>query len=163
MKLQYPKAWFERSAEIEGNAEVGAGIPPDAPTSTELHAQDITALDTRIAFGQFVSLWRRNHGWNAERLASEAGIDTAEVLEIEHDPHCEPEPDAIFKLAGVFRVPPHKLMEIAGIVESRTPRMREQHVRYAGRPEFVAAITETEKLALESVLAALRSESSSPK
>ncbi len=27
MKLNYPKEWFERSAEIEGNAEIGAGCP----------------------------------------------------------------------------------------------------------------------------------------
>ena len=158
MKLQYPKAWFERSAEIEGDAEVGAGIPPVASASTEPHAQDITALDTRIAFGQFVSLWRRNHGWNAERLATEAGIDIAEVLEIEHDPHCEPEPDAIYKLAGVFHVPPRKLMEIAGLVESRTSILREQAVRFAARSEPISALTETEKQALEAFVAALSEE-----
>jgi HTH-type transcriptional regulator, competence development regulator len=157
MKLQYPKEWFERSAFIEGDAEVGAGFPP-TPATTEPHAQDITTLDTRIAFGQFVALWRRNHGWNAETLAAEAGIDTAEVLEIEHDPHCEPEPDAVFKLAGVFRVPPRKLMEIAGLVESRTPRLREQAVRFAARSEPIAALTETEKQALESFVAALSDE-----
>jgi len=27
MKLEYPKEWFERSAEIEGTSEVGAGCP----------------------------------------------------------------------------------------------------------------------------------------
>lgn len=27
MKMHYPKKWFERSAEIEGSAEVGAGCP----------------------------------------------------------------------------------------------------------------------------------------
>jgi hypothetical protein len=87
MKLQYPKEWFERSAEIEGDAEVGAGFPP----TTEPHKQDITPLDTRIALGQFVALWRRNRGWNAEKLAAHAGIDTAEVFEIERDPYCSPE------------------------------------------------------------------------
>lgn len=162
MKLQYPKAWFERSALIEGDAEVGAGIPPAAPASTEPHALDITALDTRIAFGQFVSLWRRYHGWNAEKLAAEAGIDAAEVLEIEHDPRCEPEPDAIFKLAGVFRVPPRKLMEIAGLVESRTPTLREHVVRFAARSEPVKPLTENEMNALEAFLAALGCETIDP-
>ena len=28
MKLEYPKEWFQRSAEIEGESEVGAGVPP---------------------------------------------------------------------------------------------------------------------------------------
>jgi hypothetical protein len=27
MKIHYPKEWFERSAEIEGSAEIGAGCP----------------------------------------------------------------------------------------------------------------------------------------
>ena len=28
MKLEYPKEWFARSAEIEGVTEVGGGLPP---------------------------------------------------------------------------------------------------------------------------------------
>lgn len=154
MKLQYPKEWFERSAQIEGDAEVGAGVFP-TPKTTEPHSQDITALDTRIALGQFVALWRRNQGWNAETLAHQAGIDIEEVLEIEHNPHCEPEPDAVFKLAGVFRVPPRKLMEIAGLVESRTPSLREHAVRFAARSGPISALTDTEKEALEAFVAAL--------
>ena len=145
MKLEYPKEWFERSALLEGDAEVGAGVPP-TPKTTEPHTQDnITALDTRIALGQFVALWRRNQGWNAEKLAVEAGIDIEQVLEIELDPYFEPESDAIFKLAGVFRVPPRKLMEIAGLVENRTPRLREQAVRFAARSQPIAALTDAEK------------------
>jgi HTH-type transcriptional regulator, competence development regulator len=163
MKLEYPKEWFERSALIEGDAEVGAGVPP-TPKTTEPHTQDnTTALDTRIALGQFVALWRRNQGWNAEKLAAEAGIDISEVLGIEHDPYCEPEPDAIFKLAGVFRVPPLKLMEIAGLVVTRTPSLREQAVRFAARSETIAALTDTEKQELATFVAALRCETSAPK
>lgn len=30
MKLEYPKDWFEKSAAIEGAAEVGAGVPAAA-------------------------------------------------------------------------------------------------------------------------------------
>lgn len=80
MKLEYPKEWFERSAEIEGDAEVGAGVLPTRRTIEPHTIDKTTALDTRIAFGQFVSLWRRNNGWNAEKLAEEAGIDAEEVL-----------------------------------------------------------------------------------
>ena len=28
MKLHYPKEWFEKSALIEGDDEIGAGVPP---------------------------------------------------------------------------------------------------------------------------------------
>ena len=30
MKLNYPKEWFEKSALIEGDDEIGAGMPPVA-------------------------------------------------------------------------------------------------------------------------------------
>lgn len=157
MKLEYPKEWFERSAEIEGIAEVGAGVPPTHST-IEPHTTDkVTALDTRIAFGQFVSLWRRNNGWNAEKLAAEAGIDTEEVLEIEHDPHCEPEPDAVYKLADVFQVPSRKLLELAGLVTDRTPHLREEAIRFAARSESLTALSELERQAFEAFVGALTS------
>lgn len=163
MKLEYEKQWFVRSAQIEGDAEVGAGCLPEAFANIALHANDITSMDTRIALGQFVSLWRRNHGWNAEKLAIEAGIDIAEVLEIEHNPLCEPEPDAIYKLADVFSVQPRKLMEIAGLLENRSPLLREEAVRFAARSEPISALTETEKQALEAFVAALSAESTHPR
>jgi transcriptional regulator with XRE-family HTH domain len=158
MKLEYPKEWFERSAEIEGNAEVGAGVPPTYSTTEPYTNDKITALDTRIAFGQFVALWRRNNGWNAERLAAEAGIDTEEVLEIEHDPHCEPEANAVYKLAGVFKVPSRNLLELAGLVENRSPHLREEAIRFAARSESLAALSELERQAFEAFVGALTCE-----
>lgn len=155
MKLEYPKEWFERSAEIEGDAEVGAGLPPNYRTTEE----KTEVLDTRIALGQFVELWRRNQGWDAEELAVKAGIDTEEVLEIEHDPHCEPEPDAVHKLAHVFGVPSRKLMELAGLVQNRTPRLREEAIRFAARSESIAKLSELEQQAFEAFVSALNSKS----
>ena len=156
MKLEYPKEWFERSAEIEGDAEVGAGLPPTYRTTKEDNTE---VLDTRIALGQFVGLWRRNKGWDAEKLAKEAGIDTEEVLEIEHDPGCEPEPDAVYKLAGVFGVPSRKLMELAGLIQNRTPRLREEAIRFAARSESIAKLSEWERQAFEAFVSALTSKS----
>jgi hypothetical protein len=34
MKLNHPKSWYERSADLEGNSEVGAGIPPGSRVQT---------------------------------------------------------------------------------------------------------------------------------
>ena len=157
MKIEYPKDWFARSAEIEGNAEVGAGIPPASENAEPDSSKSITPRDTRIAFGQFVSLWRRNNGWNAEQLAKEAGIDTEEVLEIERDPHSEPEPSAVNKLAIVFRVPSRKLMELAGLVKNRTPHLREEAIRFAARSESQTALSDIERQAFEAFVGALTS------
>ncbi len=154
MKLEYPKEWFERSAEIEGDSEVGAGLPPTYRTMAK---EKTEVLDTRIALGQFVELWRRNQGWDAEELAEKAGIGTEEVLEIERDPRCEPEPDAVYKLAHVFGVPSRKLMELAGLVHSRTPRLREEAIRFAARSESIAKLSDVEQQAFEAFVTALTS------
>jgi transcriptional regulator with XRE-family HTH domain len=152
MKLNYPKEWFEQRIEKEGKVEIGAGIPP-IPRPVE--SAEPKALDTRIAFGQFVALWRRNKGWNAEKLAAEANIDAEEVLQIEYDPHCEPEPDAVYKLANVFGLPPRSLLELAGLVVGRTPRLREEAIRFAARSESIAALSEMERQAFEAFVTAL--------
>jgi HTH-type transcriptional regulator, competence development regulator len=156
MKLNYPREWFEHRIEKEGQVEIGAGIPADAHSSEPAVESKSSLLDTRIAFGQFVQLWRRNQGWNAEKLAEAAGIDPEEVLQIEHDPHCEPEPDAVFKLAQVFGVPPRALMELAGLVVSRTPHLREEAVRFAARSESIAALSDAERQAFEAFVTTLR-------
>jgi len=152
MKLEYPKEWFLRSADIEGEAEIGAGIPswnPKTPTTSETHSA------SRIAFGRFVELWRRNKGWNPERLADEAGLDPEEILEIENDPQAEPEPDAVFKLAKVFGVAPKGLYVIAGLVEPRSSILRDKVVRFAARSENVSSLDEAEREALEAFVSAL--------
>lgn len=152
MKLEYPKEWFRRSAEIEGESEIGAGLPPEIETISE---PEISPIGTRIAFGQFVSLWRRNKGWNAEQLAKEAGIDVEEVLEIEHEPQSEPEPDAVFKLANVFNVAPKALLEIAGLRQQYSPRLREKAISFAACSESMSALKPHEREAFEAFVTAL--------
>ena len=152
MKLEYPKEWFLQSADIEGEDEIGAGIPlwnTDSATCCGNHPA------SRIAFGRFVELWRRNKGWNPEKLAEEAGLDPEEILEIEHDPRSEPEPDAVFKLAHVFGVTPKKLYVVAGLIEPRTSVLRDKVVRFAARSESVSKLDDVERQALEAFVAAL--------
>lgn len=158
MKLDYPKAWFEAHIEREGTVEIGAGTLP-------IHSAKVPTLkpgkgdaDTRIAFGQFITLWRRNKGWNAEKLADAAGIDTEEILQIEHDPTCEPEPDAVYKLAGIIGVPSRRLLELAGLVVGRSPHLREAAIRFAARSESIATLSDPERRALESFVKELSEE-----
>lgn len=153
MKLNYPKEWFLRSAEIEGDSEIGAGTPPWNRES-EKQSQPC-GMGGRIAFSQFVALWRRNKRWSPERLATEAGIDLEEVLEIESDAHCEPEPDAVFKLAHVFGVAPKALMEIAGLRNNRSSKLRDKAIRFAANSESISELEPHEREALEAFAAAL--------
>lgn len=155
MKLSYPKEWFEQRIEKDGNVEIGAGVPTTPNQVDSADEPKVRRIDTRIAFGQFVTLWRRNKGWNADQLAIEAGIDPEEVLQIEHDPHCEPEPDAVFRLAKVFGLPPRALMELAGLVVQRSPQLREEAIRFAARSEPIAALSDVERQAFEAFVTAL--------
>lgn len=155
MKLDYPKEWFENRIETNGQIEVGAGLPYEITPMKPAAEANISVIDTRIAFGQFVELSRRNKGWNAEKLAAVAGIDPEEVLQIEYDPHVNPEPDAVHKLAEVFGVPSRHLLELAGLVKFRTPHLREEAIRFAARSESIAALSEAERQALEAFVATL--------
>ena len=152
MKLERSKDWYERRIDLEGDAEVGAGIPP-APQKQVL--EEPRLLETRIAFGTFVELWRRNKGWDAMKLAEKAGVETEEILEIERNPRSEPEPSAVYKLAGVFGLSPKPLLELAGLIEARTPRLREAAVRFAARSESMAALNKNEREAFEAFVSAI--------
>jgi hypothetical protein len=50
MELEYTKEWFERSAAMEGDAEVGAGVPP-TPADLRVPARETDEE-------QLMTLWR---------------------------------------------------------------------------------------------------------
>lgn len=158
MKIDYSKKWFAKSASIEGNSEVGAGIPPTHRDTHPSIPNDINHLESRIAFGQFVELWRRNKGWNPEKLAEEADIDPQDILEIEHSPNSVPEAYAVHALAKVFAIQPAKLMELAGLTVSRTSVLREEAIRFAARSESIEALTHHEREAFEAFAKTLSEE-----
>lgn len=132
----------------------GSGYPPGYQKQAA-EIPNITRIHTRIAFGTFVELWRRNLGWSPVKLAEEAGIGTEEILEIERNPQVEPEANAVYKLAQVFRIPSKTLLELAGLIEPRTRHLHEEAVRFAARSESVAALSQQEKEAFEAFVAAI--------
>jgi transcriptional regulator with XRE-family HTH domain len=154
MKLDYPKKYYEERIAREGDAEIGAGLPPAFHRRRQPEPLPSTS-EIRIALGTFIELWRRNRGWNAEQLARRAGILPEAVLGIEHDPHHAPEPEVVQKLAGVLGIPPRPLLELAGLAESTTPNLHEAAVRFTAGSEPVAALNEHERKALDAFLAAL--------
>lgn len=154
MKLNYPKEWYERRIALEGDVEIGAGTPPNYREKAEENA-NVKPLETRIALGTFVELWRRNQGWDAVKLAKEAGVDPEEILDIERNPQSEPEPSAVYRLAQVFKMPAKILMELAGLTEPRTPYLREAAVRFAARSESMAALNKNEREAFEAFVSAI--------
>jgi HTH-type transcriptional regulator, competence development regulator len=117
--------------------------------------EKVAFVDTRIALGAFVALWRRNQGRDTARLAEKAGLEPREILEIEHDPYYEPEPEAIRKLAKVFGLSAKPLLQLAGPTEPRTAALRDEAVRFAARSESVAALNEHERGAFEAFVSTI--------
>jgi transcriptional regulator with XRE-family HTH domain len=154
MKLQHSKKWYEDRIALEGDAEIGAGIPPGIRVKLPAKSK-VKAVDTRIAFGTFVALWRRNRGWDVAKLAEAAALDPRGILEIERDPHHEPEPEVVRKLAGVFRLSPKPLLELAGLIKPKTPQLREAVVRFTVRSEPVRALNDREREAFEAFVSAI--------
>jgi len=153
MKLTHSKEWYEKRIALEGDADIGAGTLSEMRNA--IPRSSIASVDTRIAFGTFVGLWRRKQGWDAVKLAKEAGVNTEEILEIEHNPQSEPEPSAVYKLAGIFGLSPKPLLELAGLIEPRTPHLREAAVRFAAKSESMAALNQNEREAFEAFVSAI--------
>jgi transcriptional regulator with XRE-family HTH domain len=154
MKLTHSKEWYEQRIALEGDTDIGAGTIAAFREPAVAQTQ-VAPIDTRIAFGTFVELWRRNRGWDAVKLAEAAGVNPEEILEIEHSPQSEPEPNAVFRLAAVFNMPSKILMELAGLIESRTPSLRQAAVRFAARSESVAELNPHEREAFEAFVSAI--------
>jgi HTH-type transcriptional regulator, competence development regulator len=154
MKLTHSKDWYKQRIALEGDSEVGAGAMP-ASRKKATPKPSITPIDTRIAFGTLVGLWRRSRGWDVEKLAHAAGINPKEILEIEHSPQSAPASSVVNKLAEVFNLPAKPMLELAGLIEPRTPRLRKAAVRFAARSESVAALTEHERKTLEAFVATI--------
>lgn len=43
MKLDHPKSWYEKNADMEGDSEVGAGIPPGARVQSSWGSQLVSS------------------------------------------------------------------------------------------------------------------------
>ena len=77
MKLRISKEWCIRMAQLEGDAEIGAGrlaIDPvfDGDTAPVVDRDD---EEPNIAFGRLINLMRRRWRVSLERLAKERDRD----------------------------------------------------------------------------------------
>jgi len=147
MRLERSKEWWLENARAEGDAPVGAG---PAALDARQHEDD-----TRIAFGRFVSLMRRQRNLSVEQLAGAAEIDPSELLDIEEDVHYIPDARTVFRLAQTFRVSQPRLMQVAGLTRVKDAGLRQEAVRFAARSEPLQKLSPEEAAALEAFVAVL--------
>ena len=157
MKMEISKEWCIRMAQLEGDAEIGAGQLAVDPVF-DGETAPVTATDEEgqnIAFGRFVSLMRRQRGISLEKLADDADVDMTDLVEIESNPHHKPELRTAYQLANYFNVPQSGLMQVAGLTAPKDTRLFDEAVRFAARSEPTAALTPEEGAALEAFIAVL--------
>lgn len=156
MKIEMTKEWCLRMAEIEANAEIGAGLYALDPVfdGETMPAEEVNE-EPSIAFGRFVQLMRRDKGLTLEKLAEDTDVEVSELVEIEEDTRHKPEPRTVYQLANYFRVPRAGLLQVAGLTAPKDSQLIQEAVRFAARSESVAVLTPEERGALEAFVAVL--------
>lgn len=154
MRIVRSKEWWLAKARSEGDSEVSAGLHalvPHVSTTTS----PSTAEETRVAFGKFINLMRRQRRLSVEKLAELADVDVADVVNIEDDVHYLPDPRTVYRLAEIFSVPQQRLMQLAGLAVASDDTFREQAIRFAARSESMQKLNSEESAALEAFVSIL--------
>ena len=115
MKFAISRQWCAEKAEAEAGAEIGAGLAGLGPLLSGAAGPSAALYEPRAAFGRFVQLGRRKLKLSRAALADKAGIDLAELLNIEQDAGYAPKPRTIHQLAAVFEVDQEKLLALSGL------------------------------------------------
>jgi HTH-type transcriptional regulator, competence development regulator len=156
MKIEITKEWCLRMAQVEANAEIGAGLYALDPIfDGETMPADEKNEEPSIAFGRFVRLMRRDRGLTLEKLAEDTDVEISELVEIEDDTRHKPELRTVYQLANYFKVPRANLLQVAGLTALKDSHLIEEAVRFAARSESVAVLTSEERAALEAFVAVL--------
>jgi transcriptional regulator with XRE-family HTH domain len=143
-------------AHLEADTEIGAGLVAFDPVFDGEPVPAAESLEEpSIVFGRFVRLMRRNRGLTLEKLAEDADVEIAELVEIEDDARHKPQPRTVYQLANYFQVPRSNLLQVAGLTAPKDARLLEEAVRFAARSEPVAALSPEERAALEAFVAVL--------
>lgn len=135
IKMTEDQDWMRHMAELEEGCCVSAGglpatlgmlRPPVEPPTQP------SPFDTRrVALARFVEFSRRKLSLTVDVFAQRAGVDAAEILQMEDSDAAAPEPRVVFAIASYLRADASKLMELAGHVRPRDERLGQEAVRFA--------------------------------
>ena len=156
MRIDITRDWCARMAQLEADAEIGAGLVAIDPVFDGEPATASAPVDeSNIAFGRFVRLMRRARRLSLEKLAEEADVDVVELVASEDDNHHKPEGRTVYQLANYFRVPRANLLQVAGLTAPKDQGLVAEAVRFAARSDPMAELTPQERAALEAFVAVL--------
>jgi len=156
MKIEISKDWCMRMAQLEAEAEIGAGaFAIDPVFDGEAVPVAVAPEDTTVAFSRFVRLMRRSRGLTVERLAENADVEMAELVSIEDNAQHKPDLRTVYQLANYFGVQRANLLQVAGLTAPKDSHIINEAVRFAARSEPVAALTKEERSALDAFVSVL--------
>ena len=157
MEPRMTKEWCMRMAQLEGDAEIGAGrlaIDPvfDGETVPVVNRDD---EGPNLAFSRLINLMRRRRGVSLEKLAVDADVTMTELVEIESDARHKPALRTTYQLANYFNMPRSGFLQVAGLTARKDARLSDEAIRFAARAEPTAELTPEENAALEAFVAVL--------
>jgi len=157
MKFNISKEWCLAAAELEEGTIIGAGdLARNSGPQEFAQLTEAPPDESRIAFGQFITLARRRRQLSVEALAEATEVDIGELLAIEqHDSHFAAEPRTVYQLANYFSVSRPRLMELAGLMRPKNSAVVQEAMKFAARSVSVAELTEQEKVVLEGLVTVL--------
>jgi transcriptional regulator with XRE-family HTH domain len=146
MDLHMTNEWLLKMAEKEGNGIVSVG---GLAARVEANAGALASPTTeRGALALLIEWQRRKLRWTVEDLANRANVELEDVLAIEKGGKT-PEPRTLFNLANAIKLPPQKLMRLAGLETNRDPKLEAAAMRFAARSSPVEALTSEQAAALD--------------
>jgi HTH-type transcriptional regulator, competence development regulator len=155
MKIEVTKDWCIRMAQLEADAEIGAGSLAIDPVFDGEATPVASPKEPSVAFGRFVQLARRSRGLSVEKLAENADVEMAELVSIEENGQYKPDLRTVYQLANFFGVQRANLLQVAGLTVPRDSHISSEAVRFAARSEPVEALTSEERSALDAFVSVL--------
>lgn len=143
--------WYRHKVHTIGDPDflVGPESDPQATTGD-------SNVQRALAFGAFVRLERRNNTMTVAELAKALDIEEEELREIEHDPQYRARPRTILGIAQYFKLPPKKVMKLAGAAASNDECFTQRAMKFAAHSDDIGTLNEEEKQLLRSFVEFLR-------
>lgn len=151
MNFNEDRNWLTKRADQEDEQFISVGgLISEIDSPQRVDEPSAPGIEvSKLAFVRLLQLARRERHLSLEQLAEKAKVDLVEVVNIEMGRASRPSPRTIYQLASLLKLPPKKLMVLAGLVQTRDVRLQEASLRFVVRSEPVNDLSVEEAAALE--------------
>ena len=157
MKVYIPHDWCVEMAQLEGDAEVGAGaLALDlAPGQTPGLGSTLAAPPDYPTFGRLVRFLRREHNLSLEQLADQARLHLPDLVAVERDADHTPNLRTVYQIAKHFKLQASGLLQLAGLAAPSDPSLSDSAVRFAANSDPTSELSDQQRAILEALISEL--------